>query len=158
MIADSGVKITDPKDILQEEKTFFKTIYTPKNMDPNLPEFNHFFEADKALPDTMAETWEGTISLEECANALKKMEINKTPGTDGLTVEFYRYFWDIVGIYMVESFNYAFETGKLSISQHQGIISLIPKKKKDVEYLKNWRPVSLLNVDYKLATKTIATR
>ena len=158
LIADSGVKITDPKDILQEEKTFFKTIYTSKNMDPNLPEFNHFFEADKALPDTMAETCEGTISLEECANALKNMEINKTPGTDGLTVEFYRYFWDIVGIYMVESFNYAFETGKLSISQRQGIISLIPKKKKDVEYLKNWRPVSLLNVDYKLATKTIATR
>ena len=59
---------------------------------------------------------------------------------------------------MVESFNYAFETGKLSISQRQGIISLIPKEKKDVEYLKNWRPVSLLNVDYKIATKTIATR
>ena len=40
----------------------------------------------------------------------------------------------------------------------QGIISLIPKKKKNTEYLKNWRPVSLLNVDYKIATKTIATR
>ena len=64
------------------------------------------------------------------------MEINKTPGTDGLTVEFYRYFWDIVGIYMVESFNYAFETGKLSISQRQGIISLIPKEKKGCRILK----------------------
>ena len=59
---------------------------------------------------------------------------------------------------MVESFNYAFESGNLSISQKQGKISLIPKKKKNTEYLKNWRPVSLLNVDYKIATKTRATR
>ena len=42
------------------------------------------------------------------------------------------------------------------ISQLQGIISLIPKKNKNAEYLKNWRPVLLLNVDYKIATKTIA--
>ena len=59
---------------------------------------------------------------------------------------------------MVESFNYAFQQGSLSISQRQGIISLIPKKNKNVEYLANWRPVSLLNVDYKIATKTIALR
>jgi len=51
-------------------------------------------------------------------------------------------------------------SGSLSISQHQGIISLIPKKKKkkNTRYLKNWRPVSLLNIDYKIATKTIARR
>ena len=47
-------------------------------------------------------------------------------------------------------------TGELSISQRQGIISLIPKKNKDPLLLKNWRPLSLLNTDYKLATKCIA--
>jgi len=59
---------------------------------------------------------------------------------------------------MVSSFNFAFRNGTLSISQRQAIISLIPKKKKNTEYLKNWRPVSLLNVDYKIATKTIVLR
>ena len=83
------------------------------------------------------------------------MESNKTPGTDGLTSEFYRYFWNAVGKFMVESFNYAFQQGSLSISQREGIISLISKKNKNVEYLTNWRPVTLLNVDYKIATKTI---
>ena len=48
--------------------------------------------------------------------------------------------------------------GEPSISQRQGIISLIPKKKKDPLLLTNWRPISLLNTDYKLATKCIATR
>ena len=43
---------------------------------------------------------------------------------------------------------------KSFLSLYQGIISLIPKK--NTEYLKNWRPVSLLNVDYKIATKATA--
>ena len=59
---------------------------------------------------------------------------------------------------MVDSFNYGLQHGSLSISQRQGIISLIPKKNKNAEYLTNWRPISLLNVDYKIATKTIALR
>ena len=59
---------------------------------------------------------------------------------------------------MVDSFNYAFTTRNFSISQRQGIIRLIPKKDKDPSYLKNWRPPSLLNVDYKIATKALALR
>jgi len=96
------------------------------------------------------------MSIHECEIALKFMENNKTPGTDGLTPEFYLYFWNLLGSFMVNSFNFAFRNRTLSISQRQGIISLIRKKKKNTEFLKNWRPVSLLNVDYKIATKTIA--
>ena len=57
---------------------------------------------------------------------------------------------------MIDSFNYAHEHGHLSISQPHEIISLIPKK--DLECLKNWRPISLLNNDCKIATKAIAIR
>ena len=39
-----------------------------------------------------------------------------------------------------------------------GVISLIPKKDKDKNYLKNWRPISLLNNDYKIAAKVLALR
>ena len=59
---------------------------------------------------------------------------------------------------MVDSFNYAFENGSLSISQKLGVISLIPKQDKDKRYPKNWRPISLLNNDYKIAAKAIALR
>ena len=99
----------------------------------------------------MTSTCEGEITLAECTKALSMMQNNKSPGSDGLTTEFYRAFWDIISTYVVNSFNYAFNTGNLSISQRQGIISLIPKKKKDTQYL-------LLNVDYKIATKTIGLR
>ena len=59
---------------------------------------------------------------------------------------------------MIASFNYAFHSGALSISQKRGIISFIPKKDKDTSLLENLRPISLLNVDYNILTKVIAKR
>ena len=59
---------------------------------------------------------------------------------------------------MINSFNFAFDTGTLSISQRRGIITLIPKPNKDTTSLENLRPISFLNVDYKILTKTIANR
>ena len=105
-----------------------------------------------------AERCKGLLTIKECANALNKFQNNKTPGSDGFTIAFYRLFWEVIGHYVVDSFNYAYEHGHLSISQWLGIISLIPPKNKDLEYLKNWRPISLLNNDYKIATKAIAVR
>ena len=128
-------------------------------MDPNCLTFSEFFETENALSEEIAKTCEGVMPVHECELTLITMENNRTPGTDGLTPEFYRYFWNLLGSFMVSSFNYAFRNGTPSISQWQGIISLIPKKKKkNTEYLKNWWPVSLLNVDYKIATNTIGRR
>ena len=59
---------------------------------------------------------------------------------------------------LLVSFNHSFETGILGIRQHQGVLSLLPKKGKDIELLKNWRPITLLNLDYKLLTKCLTRR
>ena len=58
---------------------------------------------------------------------------------------------------MVDSFNYAFENGSLSITQKLGVISLIPKKEKDKNYLKNGRLISLLNNDYRNCCKSFSS-
>ena len=47
---------------------------------------------------------------------------------------------------------------ELSTSQRQAIIKLIDKKDKDKRFIKNWRPISLLNVDYEIITKALASR
>jgi hypothetical protein len=82
----------------------------------------------------------------------------KSPGTDGLPVEFYKTFWKNIKKLIMNSFSYSYENKNMSISQKQSIITLLSKKNNDVRFLKNWRPISLLNTDYKIMTKCIATR
>ena len=52
----------------------------------------------------------------------------------------------------------AFENGFLCENQRQGVICLIPKKGTDLTDIKSWRPLSLLNSDYKILAKVIANR
>ena len=73
-------------------------------------------------------------------------------------MEFYLAFWELLGQELVDSLNHDFEMGEMSISQKRGVITLIPKKNKNKAFLDNWRPISLLNADYKIATKAIAAR
>ena len=86
------------------------------------------------------------------------MKNNKSPGVDGFTVEFFKFFWVDVGQFILRSLNYGYRNGSLSITQKQGVITCIPKPNKSRVNLKNWRPISLLNVIYKLASTVIANR
>ena len=91
-------------------------------------------------------------------NALNGFQNDKTPADDGFTKEFYKAFFDILGNALLESFNAGFKNGQLSVSQKRGIISLIPKDENNLTTLSNWRPITLLNVDYKILAKVIAKR
>ena len=86
------------------------------------------------------------------------MKNGKSPGTDGFPAEFYKFFWPDLGTYVVNSLNEAFDKRELLVTQKQGIITLLPKGDKPREFLKNWRPISLLNVNYKLLEGTMANR
>ena len=127
--------------------------------DSLLPETDFFFsENDTILSNEERDSIEGFLTELECFSALKDMEPDKSPGTDGLPPEFYPMFWREVSKPLIEALNYSIEIGQLSISQKRGIIKLIPKKSEELYYVKNWRPLSLLNCDYKIATKAVANR
>ena len=101
---------------------------------------------------------EGILRCDERFNVLQTFQKNKSPEDDGLTAEFCLAFWPLLGKLIVDSLNYAFEYGELSNSQKQAVITLIEKKEKDKRLVKNWRPISLVNVDAKLGSKTLAKR
>ena len=84
------------------------------------------------------------------------MSNGKIPRNDGLTKEFYVCCWgDLISL-LVDTLNYAFLHGELSTSQRQAVITLIEKKGWDKRFIKNWRPISLIDVD--IASNSLAIR
>jgi len=83
---------------------------------------------------------EGELRENECLEALKSMVTDKSPGTDGLDLpcELYKVFWNDMVEILMNSSNYSYEIGKLSVSQRRGIIKFIPKKDANLNSIKNW--------------------
>ena len=86
------------------------------------------------------------------------MRNGKSPGHDGLTKESYEKFWDDLKFYFINSLKQSKIDGGLPISQRQAIIKLTAKKDRDKRFVKNWRTISLLNVDIKILSKSFAEK
>ena len=98
------------------------------------------------------------LSSDELLEALKVMKKDSAPGPDGLIVSFYSVFWKKLALILRQSYMFAFNQGRLSHSQRRGVVRLIPKKNKNLLAVTNWRPITLLNVDYKILSKSLALR
>ena len=147
----------DENTILGELYSFYSKLYSTSH-DP-VPNFSDLDNLD--IPtlniDEQIEC-EGPLSQHEILSVLKTCKNNKSPGTDGFPAEFYKFFWNDIKHYLTNAINHNYMNGQLSVTQKEGLITLIPKKDKDTLLLKNWRPITLLNQDYKLASKAIAKR
>lgn len=86
------------------------------------------------------------------------MKNDKSPGSDGFTTEFLKFFWSDLSHFIIRSKNFGFRKQELSVTQKFGLITCIPKPDKPKQFLKNWRPITLLNSIYKLASGCIANR
>ena len=86
------------------------------------------------------------------------MNNNKTTGLDGLPIEIYKTFHSRIGVIVFRALKYHIEQGMLSRSMRRGLLVLIPKKDRDPNFLKNRRPLTLMNTDHKIFTKILANR
>jgi len=109
------------------------------------------------VPPSQVPFCEGHLTVEETHKVLLGMAKGKSPGSDGLPAEFYLAFWDILGPDLIEVLNASFDSGLLPFSQRGALISLIFKKGDRLLH-KNWRPISLLNVDYKICTRALPSK
>ncbi len=98
-----------------------------------------------------------TLTLQELTDAVKQLSLGRSPGIDGITTDFYHYFWNVLGQDFYEVVKECFENGFLPSSCRRAVLSLLPKKG-DLGFLKNWRPVSLLCTDYIILAKCLANR
>lgn len=101
---------------------------------------------------------EERLTITEIENALKQMKNGKSPGIDGLTSEFLKHFWADIKKLLYRAFLDCIQKGCLSPTMKTGLITLLPKPKKDLLLLDNWRPITLLCNDYKLLALVYAKR
>ena len=156
LIDDQGNILENTNDMLNETRKFYSNLYSERPVE-DIP-VESYVNNLPTLDEFDSNSLEGMITLEEATEALKSMGHNKSPGTDGISVEFLKFFWNKIGIFVVRSINDGFLKQEMSITQKEGIIVCIPKGEKPREYIKNWRPISLLNVTYKIASTCIANR
>ena len=98
--------------------------------------------------------------LEEVIEAIKSMKSHRSPGTDGISIEVYlKLSWKLAPL-LLEVFHETIRDKQLHVhlSARRGIITLLEKKGHDPLLVSNWRPISLLNVDYKIFSKILAIR
>ena len=157
---NNGQQITKQNEILKEIEMFYKDLYSKHSERIEDIDLNDFLSDHEynILTNSQKISIEGELSENEILTALKNMKNNKSPGSDGFTSEFYKFFWQDVKHFILRSLNEGYRKGELSITQKQGIITCIPKGNKPRQFLKNWRPITLLNITYKLASACIANR
>ena len=130
---NDGTYTNTDSDIIEEGFSFYKNLYGKENTSENeimdyLDDSNNI----KKLNDKKRESLEGKITEKECIKALKSMKKNKSPGNDGLPVEFYNTFWQEIKNLLIESLNYAYDVGELSATQRRSMLSLLFKKKRQI--------------------------
>ncbi len=148
---------------MNEEKAFYEKLYANNSNNSTIDIQNaskYFIDTiiNEQLNETECKLCDSPISYNEIAKAVKDLPNNKSPGSDGFAIEFYKFFWKDVKCLVTDSILYGGDTGKLSIDQRRGVLALLPKKGKDIRLLKNWRPLTLLNTHYKIVAKLLATR
>ena len=162
-MTDNGTLQTDPDKMfifMKNLHDFYENLCTSHSTTASDQAANAFLDQIDIprLSDESKMILNRPISKAELLSNLKSMCHNKTPGLDGLPMEFYIVFFNDIADLLIASFNFSFEQGILSLSQRNGIVTLLPKKERDPIFVKNYRPISLLTTDYKLIAKTMANR
>ena len=151
---DTDETTTDIKRILNIAATFYRELYTSRNSNPFSLENTY----DKGVSnlDNRRFFSKTELNATDVGEALSLLANNKTPGCDGLTADFYKVFWPNLKTVLINYYNECYIQKVLGWTARRGILSLIPKKGKNPLSLKNWRPITLLNIDYKILSKILA--
>ena len=142
-------------ELLEAAASFYECLYTACKTDPITSE-RLIGSLERSLSDNESSSIKLPVSPDEIRNAMSSLATNKSPGIDGLPVEFYRRFWTLVADDLMDVYREVLSSGRLGASQLTGVIHLFNKG--DRCDLRNWRPITLPTTDYKILAKALATR
>lgn len=155
-INDNNVIHKDSKHILKSFSKFYENLYTDEPVDSSLNDIflNNLPQVSKNDNLILG----SPISKDEIFTVLKDMDPNKSPGCDGLSCLFYLRFFHLFGSVLETLFNICYTKGEMSESQKLSYITLICKDRNNSSLMKNYRPISLLNIDRKIVAKVVSNR
>ena len=157
---ESGECMLTQDKIADYAVKYYQKIYSSTH--PNKEKISDYISQSEidSIPDSLSSTLDEQVTLEEMETVIKSLKNNKSPGWDGLTAEFYRFFWDDIKFILYNSYQESINSNCLSPSQQIGVLTLLPKPKPPPElvYIRNWRPITLLNIDYKIFAHIVKNR
>ena len=98
------------------------------------------------------------LSFKELTEAMQGMKKGKSPGSNGYTACFFKYFWNKLGPFLYRAFIFCSHLDKTLQSHREGVITMIPKAGKSPDSIKAWRPITLLNIDFKIISSAVSAR
>ncbi len=155
----NGTEMHDAENIQNYIHGYYRNHFR-KSQTQNTPNYSQFLNNVEPIDPEIAEKLDGPVSYTEILTAIKNLNNNSAPGSDGLTKEFYSYFRETLTPVLKEMVTDIIKNNELFPSQKYAIIKLIPKSDNPelCKNIKNLRPISLLNCDYKIFTKIITER
>ncbi|GJY74257.1 RNA-directed DNA polymerase, eukaryota [Tanacetum coccineum] len=152
-VFNNGIWYTEPAIV----KDIFKNHFQTRFDQPQQPRFKINFQFDKCLSVDQVMDLDSMISREEIRRAVWSCGVDKSPGPDGFSFEFFRKYWSFIGTDFCGAVEHFFSKGNFSRGCNSSFIALIPKTS-DAKYVSDYRPISLIGSVYKVVTKILATR
>ena len=154
ILTENGMEVSSNAEILNEQWKYFTDLYKE---DEDVC-FQMVNKRDCKISQEQNEVCAKDITMNELKNAVLKLKNGRTPGLDGLPAEFYKLLWNEIKEPMLAAFLECYNSHEMFPSANKGILNLIAKQGKDSRFLKNLRPITLLNTDYKIVEKVLANR
>nr|GEU71664.1 RNA-directed DNA polymerase, eukaryota [Tanacetum cinerariifolium] len=152
-IEASGLVDTDPEVV----KDAFKDHFANRFNQPGQGRFKLNFLFPNRLSNDQVADLDRCISHDEIRGAVWNCEVNKSPGPDGFTFQFFRRYWSFIGPDFCSAIDCFFESGNFPMGSNASFITLIPKVT-DAKFVTDFRHISLIGCVYKVVTKILANR
>ncbi len=155
---EHGALKTLDNEILQIGTKFYDKLFETKNISQqDINDFLNDTEFENVLTERQKLECDEPISEKEITNVIKNLKTEKSPGCDGITPEFYKKYWNKIKHLFMNMIEETYRKGILPYTLRKAIVALLYKKG-DKTLLKNYRPISLTNYDYKIICFALANR